>query len=79
MTQINDDIAKTNLNYFKKPKETRKKCKQTSSPVEEKEKSPFFCMHKNTCHKIENATKKITSSVEASWIPPQANIIPTIA
>ncbi|KAG8096012.1 hypothetical protein GUJ93_ZPchr0013g33992 [Zizania palustris] len=63
-----------------KPKPVAKKRKKLSTSTEkEEEKSPFFRMYKNTCMKIESATEKITSSVEASSAPPQANVVPTIA
>jgi hypothetical protein len=62
------------------PKPAAKKHKELSSPAEkEEEKSPFFWMYKNTCMKIESATRKITSSVEASSPPSQGNLVPTIA
>jgi hypothetical protein len=72
-----DELAEMKLASLKKPKAAPKKRKKMSSVVEEKEeKSSFFRMYKNTCLKIESATDKITSSVQA---PPQANLVPSIA
>lgn len=57
-----------------------KKRKQMSGAAQEKEeKSPFYQMYKNTCMKIESAAEKISTSVEASSAPLQANLVPTIA
>ena len=45
----------------------KRKHKESSTGVEEKyKKSPFFHLYKNTCLKIETATERISTSVEAS-------------
>nr|XP_034604280.1 uncharacterized protein LOC117864330 [Setaria viridis]TKW03639.1 hypothetical protein SEVIR_7G053600v2 [Setaria viridis] len=56
----------------------KRKRKGTSIGVEEKdEKSPFFHLYKNTCSKIETATERISTSVEASSASP-TNLVPTV-
>jgi hypothetical protein len=57
----------------------KRKCKGASTSAKEKdEKSPLFCLYKNTCQKIETATEKISISVDASSAPP-TNHVPTVA
>lgn len=59
---------------------TTKKRKHLPSMAKDKEdRSPFFWMYMNTCMNIESVAEKMTSNVEASSTPPQANLVPTIA
>ena len=77
--QKTQDIDDVKLAALKKSKPGKKKRKEHSSSIEEKdEKSPFFRLYKNTCLKIETAADKISSSVEASSAPP-TNLIPSIS
>ncbi|CAO2209508.1 unnamed protein product, partial [Urochloa humidicola] len=71
-----DDDVK--LAALKKSKQGKKKHKDSSTATEEKdEKSPFFRLYKNTCSKLESAAERISTSVEASSVPP-TNQVPTI-
>ncbi|TVU21433.1 hypothetical protein EJB05_31066, partial [Eragrostis curvula] len=74
-TPESDDVK---LAELKKAKPGKKKRKDTSTATEEKdEKSPFFCMYKNTYMRIETAAEKISTSASASSAPPK-NEVPTI-
>nr|TKW31405.1 hypothetical protein SEVIR_2G104000v2 [Setaria viridis] len=73
------DIDDVKLAALKKSKPRKKKRKEYSSSIEEKdENNPFFRLYKDTCLKIETAADKISSSVEALSAPP-TNPIPIIA
>ncbi|XP_034586696.1 uncharacterized protein [Setaria viridis] len=77
--QKTQDIDDVKLAALKKSKPGKKKRKEhSSSIVEKEEKSPFFRLYKNTCLKIETAADKISSSVEASSAAP-TNPVPSIS
>ena len=74
-----EEVPKRAENAGKTGNQGKKKRKGASTAVEDKdEKSPFFCMYKNTCLKIETAAEKISTSIEASSAPP-TNLVPSIA
>jgi hypothetical protein len=58
-----------------------KKRKDPSSMCadDKEDKSPFLCLYKQTCSKIEDGVNKITSSIEASLAPYMTSHIPTLA
>ena len=72
------EVAKTAEIKLNKPK-TNKKRKEEMANEEKDEKSPFFRLYKQTCHKIETGVDKITSKVEASSTPNPTHHVPTIA
>ena len=77
--KTDDNPKSVKLDSLKKPKANKKRKESSNANEGKDEKSPFFRLYKNTCHKIGTAADKISSSVEASSTLAPTNNVPSIA
>jgi hypothetical protein len=72
--EVDDDVMLATLHK----KHKKRKAHSTIAIEDKEEKSPFLCLYKQTCMKIEEGVDKITTSVEASSAPPVTTQIPSL-